>query len=524
VNTMNRRAVLRAGLLITTAAGLGACSATARPSAPRLAAPDGAAARAAEARRIRSGRTVTARYQARPATIDLGGRTVRTWAYDDSLPGRALRARKGDRLEITVANALPAPTTVHWHGLALRNNADGVPDVTQRAIAARGEHTYRFTANVPGTYWFHPHVGVQLDRGLYAPLIVEDPDEPLAYDDEWIVVLDDWIDGVTATPDEVLAQLRRGMGDMGGHDMGGHDMSNMDGGMDGMDAGSSPGPTASSGAPPDVRLMGATSRLLGGDAGDVRYPLYLINGRRGEAPATFTGKPRSRVRIRFINAGSDTAFRVALGGHRMRITHTDGFPVQHVDTDALLLGMGERYDVLVDLADGVFPLVALAEGKNATAFAVVRTGPGDPPARTVRPAELDRQLVLATDLRAAAEVRLPAARPDNAQRVLLTGAMETYEWGFDGGRYNPRDALLIQEGQRVRLSFTNKTPMWHPVHVHGHTFQVGDRGPRKDTVIVRPRETVHCDFLADNPGKWMVHCHNAYHAEVGMMRLLGYRA
>jgi len=515
VTTLNRRAVLRAGLFIAAAGALGACSKTDRSTAPRLAAPDGTAVRAAEARRVRSGRTVTARYEAGPATIDLGGIAVRTWAYDNTLPGRVLRARKGDQLEVTVANALPTPTTVHWHGLALRNDADGVPDVTQRTIAARGDHTYRFTADAPGTYWFHPHVGVQQDRGLYAPLIVEDPDEPLAYDDEWIVVIDDWIDGVTVTPDQVLAQLRRGMGDTGGHDMG-----DMDGGS--MDMSPSASPTAPSGATPDVRLMGATSHLLGGDAGDVRYPHYLINGRRAEAPATFTAKPRTRVRIRFINAGSDTAFRIALGGHRMRVTHTDGYPVQPMDTDALLVG--ERYDVLVDLADGVYPLVAVAEGKNAAAFALVRTGPGTAPALTVRPPELGRRVVVAAELRAAGEVRLPAAKADNTQRLLLTGEMETYEWGFDGRRYDPRDPIVIDEGQRVRLSFTNKTPMWHPVHVHGHTFQLGDRGPRKDTVIVRPRETVHCDFLADNPGRWMVHCHNAYHAEVGMMRLLGYRA
>ena len=121
------------------------------------------------------------------------------------------------------------------------------------------------------------------------------------------------------------------------------------------------------------------SELLGGDAGDVNYPYYLINGRIPAAPSTFTAKPGQRIRIRIINAGSDTAFRVALAGHSMTVTHTDGYPVVPTEVDAVLLGMGERYDVIVTAGDGVFPLVALAEGKNAVARALLSTGAGNPP-------------------------------------------------------------------------------------------------------------------------------------------------
>jgi FtsP/CotA-like multicopper oxidase with cupredoxin domain len=167
-----------------------------------------------------------------------------------------------------------------------------------------------------------------------------DPNEPLPSDDEWVVVLDDWLDGVTGSPDDVLAELRKGMGGMDG-------MNGMDGvtpsGMPGMDHGSSAGHV----------LMGASSYLLGGDAGDVKYPHFLLNGRLPDAPETHIGKAGSRLRLRIVNAAGDTAFRLALGGHTMTVTHSDGFPVQPVDTDALLIGMGERYDVLVTLADGV---------------------------------------------------------------------------------------------------------------------------------------------------------------------------
>jgi FtsP/CotA-like multicopper oxidase with cupredoxin domain len=275
-------------------------------------------------------------------------------------------------------------------------------------------------------------------------------------------------------------------------------------------------------------LMGATSELLGGDAGDVNYPHHLINGRVPEDPDVHSGRPGRRVRLRIINAAGDTAYRVALGGHRMTITHTDGFPVEHQEVDALLIGMGERYDVLVTFGDGVFPLVALAEGKDTSGLALVRTGSGSIPSPTLRPAELDGRIVTASQLRAAAEVRLPAREPDRVHRIELTGGMDAYDWAINGQRFDMADPtahpLLVEEGQRVRLDFVNTTEMWHPMHLHGHTYQLGDAGPRKDTAIVLPDQTLSVSFDADNPGQWMLHCHNAYHGEAGMMSLVAYRA
>ncbi|NEE16016.1 multicopper oxidase domain-containing protein, partial [Streptomyces sp. SID7499] len=247
-----------------------------------------------------------------------------------------------------------------------------------RDIAPGADFAYRFAVPHPGTYWFHPHSGVQQDRGLYAPLIVEDPKEPLAYDKEWVVVLDDWVDGVDgSTPDAVLKELSGGMG--GGMDHGAHTMSGGEEEKEGEEEGEKDGKDAA-GDGPSRMMMGATSELLGGDAGDVAYPHYLVNGRVPQDPASFSARPGDRIRLRIINAGGDTAFRVALGGHRMTVTHTDGFPVRHTTGDALLLGMGERYDVLVTAGDGVFPLTALAEGKKESALAVLRTGSGAAPA------------------------------------------------------------------------------------------------------------------------------------------------
>jgi multicopper oxidase len=201
--------------------------------------------------------------------------------------------------------------------------------------------------------------------------------------------------------------------------------------------------------------------------------------------------------------------------------------VRPVTGDALLLGMGERYDLLVTLADGAFPLVAVAEGKSAQALAVVRTGRGPAPRAGVRPTELRRRLLTADDLEAAGHVDLGPATPDRIHRLVLDGNMATYRWTINGRTMHGGAPLKVRDGERVRLVFDNRSTMFHPMHLHGHTFQLRrtgprDPGPRKDTVIVRPGERVTVDFDAANPGRWMLHCHNAYHQAGGMMTELAY--
>jgi FtsP/CotA-like multicopper oxidase with cupredoxin domain len=336
---------------------------------------------------------------------------------------------------------------------------------------------------------------MQLDRGVYAPLIVTDPNEAGDYDLEAVIVLDDWLDGVGgADPDERLARLRAEGMDMRG--------------MGGMGAGGD-----------------GASAPLGADTGDVDYPYYLINGRIGTAPITVQGAPGQRLRMRIVNGSSDTAFRLALGGHRLTVIESDGFPVEPAEGDALLIGMGERYDVVVTLEDGVFPLVAPAEGKRGQGFALVRTGSGEAPPPEVAPAELGGQLITAPALRAVEEVRLPQRDPDRTHELTL-GMDMPYRWPINGQVYGEHDPLPIERGERVRMRFVNRTNMFHPMHLHGHTFQqvvAGNRvGPRKDTTIVLPMQAVDIDIEGDNPGQWLLHCHNTYHGEAGMMTVMSY--
>jgi FtsP/CotA-like multicopper oxidase with cupredoxin domain len=516
-----------AGLLAACRSGTGPSAAS--PAAPGLSAapefvgPGSMAVRAAEtARHLPGGRRTRVTLTAQAGRVDLGGRTVRTWSYGGQVPAPEIRVRPGDTVAAVLENRLPAPTTVHWHGLELFYPMDGVPVLTQRPAAPGSRFGYEFTVpHQPGTYWFHPHVGVQLDRGLYGPLIIEDPAEPLSYDHDWTFILDDWIDGVTATPDQVLATLRQGMSSMSGAPATGTSTAPAAPSMSGMEMpGGSPGRAAARG----TRLAGATSVLLGGDAGDVRYPFYVINGRMASAPRTVTARPGQRARIRLINAGGDTAFRVALGGHRLQVVHADGYPVQPAGTDAVLVGMGERYDVIVTLGDGVFPLVASAEGKNGSALALIRTGPGRPPRPGIRPRELGGHVLDAAELRSAEGARLAPRAPDRIISMTLNGGMSRYDWAIGGRSYQPAEiGYAVRQGERVRLTYVNATAMWHPMHLHGHSFALRDgAGARKDTVIVLPRQSVTVQFDAANPGRWMTHCHNAYHAEAGMMTALGY--
>ena len=535
----DRRTVLRSGLAAAALGAVGAatgCTARPAPTAAsparrHLIGPRSPQVAAAEAARHATG-TVQAGVAPEAGHVDLGGPVVPTWSFGGQVPGPEIRVRAGQNLQALLVNRLPVETTVHWHGVAIRNDMDGVPGMTQAPVPAGQEFTYSFAVAKPGTYWYHPHVGVQLDRGLYGPLIVEDPAEPADYDHDWTVVLDDWIDGTGHTPDQVLDALRDSMGgmSMGAASPSPSPMMSSMSGMGGMPMPSSSAASAPSAPPrgPNPVLSGARSALLGGDAGDVRYPWYLINGRVRTAPRTFAARPGQRARIRFINAAADTSFRVALGGHQMTVTHTDGYPVAPVRAGALLIGMGERYDVQVTLGDGVFPLTALAEGKTATALALVRTGFGEPPPPAVRPAELDGVLASYDPLRAVPSARLAAQQPDVTYRLRLTGGMARHDWGINGQSFDMSRPGALQfltaEGQRVRMIFANTTTMYHPMHIHGHTFQLGPAGPRKDTVIVRPGQQVACDFDAANPGQWMTHCHNLYHApQGGMMAMLSYQ-
>ena len=535
IATVTTRArVVAAALAVAALAGsIGGWAAT-RAGTPKAAATVKASdPLVAEVERSRTptGKIDHVNLVAAAATVDLDGRKVDTWAFNGQVPGPEIRVAAGDVLEAQVVNHLSQPVTIHWHGISLRDDMDGVPGLTQPAIKPGGTFIYRFTVPQTGTYFYHSHVGTQLDTGLYGPLIVTSPaaNNPPTTPDI-TMTLDDWIDGTGTTPAQVLANLENGGSSMGGSSTAATSSSGLGssgsmsgmGGMGGMDGmGSAP-----STATPSMSMnMPTADHPLGTDAGDVTYPYYLINGRTASNPEQYTVTPGERVRVRLINAGADTAFRVAYGGGPLTVVATDGHPVIPVSVDSLIIAMGERYDVELAIpGPGAFPVVAVAEGKNGQAMAVLRSAPGPNPPSDVKPPQLSGSLLNYSQLHATGSYQPGATHPDVTYSVELTGSMASYRWGLTGSKKNGI-TLAVKLGQRVRLIFSNRTMMWHPMHLHGHEFQVetaSGSGPVKDTVIIPPMAQVAVDFVADNPGQWALHCHNVYHAEAGMMTVISY--
>lgn len=422
---LDRRTFLRAGTagLLGGSALLGACSRPARPAVDI---------------------TMTAGI----SDIDLGaGVVVRTWAWDGRVPANQIRLARGQTMRVELVNHLPTDTTTHWHGLAIPNAMDGVPDLTQQPVPPGGAFLYEFTFPDAGTYWAHPHFGSQLDRGMYAPLIVEDPDDGAGYDEELVLVLDDWLDGTGTNPDAVLEELRRsGMKPMAG----------------------GPGITA--------------NMPLGADGGDVGYPHFVINGRVPADPQVADYKPGRRIRLRIINAGGEViAAPYGKDGHAQLNLRINSAP----------------------LSDRAADIGAFVGALN-------------------KQAPLNTATLVPTP-----EVTLTARAPENALDCGLSGpGHHGYNWLINGAAYDPKKpGMPVTEGQRTRIRFINESMMFHPMHLHGHTFEVRGRdGPRarKDTVLVPPMATVEVDFDADNPGKWISHCHNEYHLESGMATYLDY--
>jgi len=521
---LDRRRFLRLSSLGAGAVGLGALglastgcgtgASTAQPTATDLdyILPTDPEVAAAEAARAASGVTASFALAAAAGTVDLGGRLVNTWTYGGNAVAPELRVSRGDRVRVAVDNGLPAETTLHWHGIRIRNDMDGAAPVTQPAIAAGGgTFDYDFVAPDPGTYWYHSHSGLQADRGLFGALIVEDPDDRTGADADAVLVLDDWVDGLGTTPDAVLMALNPAIA--GGH------------------AGHGGGATAPAAhAEPEMeraqQLVSqghGDSAALGGMTQHIAYPMHLINGRPPNDPAVIEAPAGQRLRLRIVNAAAETPYRFAVAGHELTIVAADGFDVRPVTADTVIVGMAQRLDVLITVRSGAWPVVAGVEGRDGYASTVLRTPDAVPlsnPDVGGQVPELNGRLVPESALRPVDAVRLADRRPDRDYRVELIQAGDRYVWGMagtDAGR------LVMKQGERVRITMANTSSMWHPMHTHGHTFAVPDYGGlRRDTVIVLPGTELAIEFDADNPGEWMFHCHNAYHFEAGMTANLRY--
>ena len=480
----------------------------------RLAAGAGAAGLAGAIPGIRPAAADDAtRLRVETHVIEVDGKaaTVLGVRQPDGTPGLTIAANR--RFQVELENRLQEDTLIHWHGLLPPYQQDGVPGISQPALPPGQRYAYDFALGHPGTYWMHSHQGLQEQRLLAAPLIVTDPAEAGLDEQPVVVLLGDFS---FKDPAEILAGLRQRPA-AGGSTAGSGSMAGMT--MDG------------SGSMAGMKMDGSGSMAgMTMDLNDVDYDAYLANERTLADPEIVRVEPGGRVRLRLINGGSGTNFVIDCGALTASLVAVDGEPVVPVAGSRFDLALAQRIDLRLTLppGGGAFPILALREGDRARTGIVLAT-PGATVTRLAAKGETPAgrlTLELEQHLRPRDP---PAPRPADRRLPLdLTGDMAAYRWGFNGKEYPDGSPLAVAKGERVEVEMRNRTGMSHPMHLHGHVFQVvaidGKRfaGALRDTVLVPPQRAVTIAFDADNPGRWAFHCHVLYHMEVGMFTTVAY--
>ncbi|MDX1374834.1 MAG: multicopper oxidase family protein [Burkholderiales bacterium] len=404
------------------------------------------------------------------------------WAYDATVPGPEIRLRQGGRLDVDVDNLLPEGTTVHWHGIRLPNAMDGVPNLTQPPIPADGG-SFRYAFRLPdaGTYWYHPHThgSVQVGRGLYGALIVEEADPPRV-DRDLVWVLSDWR----------LDREARIVDDFGNF-------------MDASHAG----------------RIGNTVTVNGA----IRERFEL---RAGE-----------RIRLRLINAANARVFALDFRGHDPVVIALDGHPVEphRPSNGRVVLGPAMRADIVLDatgepgkrypVVDDFYPRLAyrlldLAYGERAGSGLAGTPPPALAP-NTMPEPDLDRVQRHRIDFAGGMMGNMPMMASMRGMAWTINGE------AMVGERHDHDPVLTLALGRSYVLELVNDTLWWHPIHLHGHAFRVITRDGRPtrhrewlDTVLMPPRSRAEIAFVADNPGDWMFHCHVLEHMAAGMMSVI----
>jgi FtsP/CotA-like multicopper oxidase with cupredoxin domain len=434
--------------------------------------------------------------------IDVNGKAADVFGLLQPNGTHGIAATAGDRFHLRLVNELEERTLVHWHGLTPPSGQDGVPDLSQPLLKPGGSYEYDFRLARPGTNWMHSHVGLQEQRLLAAPLIVRDPAEAHLDEQEVVVLLHDF---TFRDPQEIFSQLTGGMGEMHHGAAGGMAHTGV----------------AASGAPPHLN--------------DVEFDAYLANDRTLADPEVVRVEAGGRVRLRIINGAAATNFWLDLGLLLGELIAVDGHPVVPMKGNRFPLAIAQRVDIRLQLpaGAGAYPVLAVREGDSprtgillATAGAEIVRIPdrAKVPAGAVD-AGLEPQLLAAGDPLGVSERRLLRSHV-----LELTGNMVGFVWGFNGRRFGDATPLAVRQGERVEVTLVNRTDMSHPVHLHGHPFQVvaidgvARNGALRDTVLVPIGGSVTIAFNADNPGHWALHCHNLYHMVAGMMTSVKYEA
>jgi FtsP/CotA-like multicopper oxidase with cupredoxin domain len=436
---------------------------------------------------------------------------------------------KADGFHGEVVNQLKVPTSIHWHGLVLPNLMDGVAFVTQDPIPPGKSFRYDFPLKQSGTYWMHSHYGLQEQVYNSAPLIIWTPEERAKADRQVVVMLSDFS---FTPPEKILNGLKRGMQPAG-----------VKGSSPGkkMEATSSEKMLGSMGnsAPKDVvaqkwddqkqRLVRTVVQAPEAEI-DVKYDALLANRRTLDDPEMISVNAGESVLLRLIAASSNQNFYVDIGPLDAELLAVDGKAVQPIKGNFFQLGVAQRLDLKVTIPKegGAYPILAQGEGTKLLC-GVVLTAKGASVPKLSRTASVSTASVDNTQEKKLRAVNSLSNRPiDRTLPAALGGNMATYVWTINGAAYPNNNSLNIKGGGRVGIEFTNSTNMGHPMHLHGHDFQVVDidgekvSGALRDTLMVPPGSKMTVAFDADNSGVWPMHCHLLYHLDTGMFTVVKY--
>ncbi|MBN9094659.1 MULTISPECIES: multicopper oxidase family protein [Pandoraea] len=451
-------------------------------------------------------------------SIEVNGRAATVYGLHQPGGTRGLFLDPGERFAVELDNRLNEPTIVHWHGQTPPSDQDGVSQFGVPELQPGERRAYDFAAR-PGTYWMHSHHGFQHQKLLAAPLVVRTADDVKADRQEVTIFLEDFL---FRDPAEVFSELQKGkadsMGAMTGQKSGEQPRSM--GGMSGMSGMGSMNRSRMPDQMPGMKM----------DLNDVDFDAYLANDRTLNDPEVIRVEQGGRVRLRIINGASSTNFHIDLGALQGTVATVDGNAVRPLTGRRFGLAMAQRIDILVDVPNGTgaWPILAVREGaRQQTGIILASNGANvgkiaGMATATTGPVSFDQELRLSA-------LRPLVDRPVDSHAVLmLTGSMQPYTWGINHKGWDNRDTVKIRKGQRVAITFQNTTMMAHPMHLHGHHFQIvalngkAFSGALRDTVHVPPMAKLTLAFDADNAGRWLMHCHNLYHMMAGMITEVGY--